>query len=122
MVSNHQPYYSKHMVSATNKKEMDMKNPGDGSRNQIDYILISKRFRNVLLSTKTYPGQDCYSDHFPVAAKFKLELEKTQSKPKNIKLNLALLKPNQTLQELYRMAVQNKVEVLAEAEEVTSNG
>ena len=59
------------MVSATNKMKK-----GHGSRNHIDYILISERFRNVLRSAKTYPRADCYSDHVPVAAKFRLKFEK----------------------------------------------
>ena len=76
---------------------MTWKSPGNRSRNQIDYILMSKRFKNALLSAKTYPGADCYSDQVPVAVKFKLKLKKTQSKTKNFKLDLALLEQNQTL-------------------------
>ena len=55
--------------------------------------------------------EQTYSDHVPVAAKFKLKLKKTQSKAKNIKLDLALLKSNQTLREKYCLTVQNKFKV-----------
>ncbi|CAG4984092.1 unnamed protein product [Colias eurytheme] len=37
-------------------------------RNQIDYLLISKRHRNSIKSAKTYPGADIGSDHNPVVA------------------------------------------------------
>lgn len=32
-------------------------------RNQIDYVMINKRYRNSILSAKTYPGADMASDH-----------------------------------------------------------
>ena len=92
--------------------------PGDRNRNQIDYTLISKKLRIALLSAKTYPGVNCYSHHVPVPSKFKLKLMKTQSTSKNIKLDLTLLKSNQTLGEKYCLAIQNKFEVLGEAEDV----
>ena len=64
------------------RKKWTWKSPGNGSRNQIDHILIRKRFRNGLLSVKTYPGADCYTDHVPVAAKHKLKLKKPEVKLK----------------------------------------
>ena len=59
------------------RRKWTWKSPGDGSRNQIDYILVGNRLRSPLLAAKIYPGADCYSDHVSVAAKFKLELKKT---------------------------------------------
>ena len=56
------------------RRKWTWKSPGDGSRNRIDYILVSKRFRNAFLTAKTNTPADCYSDHVPVAAKFKLKL------------------------------------------------
>ena len=38
------------------------KSPGDGVRNQIDYITINKRFHNSILQVKGYPGADGGSD------------------------------------------------------------
>ncbi|GFO43397.1 craniofacial development protein 2-like protein [Plakobranchus ocellatus] len=92
------------------RRKWTWKSPGEEIRNQIDFILLSHRFRNALLSAKSYPGADCYSDHAPVIAKYKLKLKKTHRKIINIKLNLATLKSNQ--------AVQNNFETLGEAEEV----
>ena len=57
-----------------------------------------------------------YSDHVPVAAKFKLKVKKARAKSKDIKLDLALLNP--TIREKYLVTVYNKFEVLGEAEEV----
>ena len=46
-----------------------------------------------------------------------LKLKKAQGKPKNIILDLALLKSNQAFREKYHVAVQNKFEALGEVEE-----
>ena len=37
--------------------------PGGQYRNQIDYILCSRRWRHSIKSAKTRPGADCSSDH-----------------------------------------------------------
>ena len=50
--------------------------PGDQTRNQIDYILIGKRYRNALLSTKTRLGADIESDHVPLVSKIRVKLRK----------------------------------------------
>src|SRR5215469_13791909 len=56
------------------------KSPGDRSQSQIDYITISKRFRNELTQVKAYNGADCSSDHVPVIATMKLKLKKIVKK------------------------------------------
>ena len=45
-------------------------------RNQIDYILCSKRWRNFIQSAKTRPGADCASDQELLIAKFRFKLKK----------------------------------------------
>ena len=50
--------------------------PDGQHRNQIDYILCSKRWRSSIQSTKTRPGNDCGSDHELLIAKFRLKLKK----------------------------------------------
>ncbi|GFN81087.1 craniofacial development protein 2-like protein [Plakobranchus ocellatus] len=86
------------------------KSPGDETRNQIDYMMISKRYRNTLLLAKTYPSADCYSDHVPGVGKFKLKLKKNSNPFTNIEFDLAILKTNQTIREKYQISVQNKFE------------
>ena len=55
------------------KRKLKCKRTGDGSRNQIDKIMISKKSRKALLSAKTYPGADRNSGYVLAAAKFKLK-------------------------------------------------
>ncbi|KAL0893269.1 hypothetical protein ABMA27_014867 [Loxostege sticticalis] len=76
------------------------KHPKDGKdgrilRNQIDYILVNRRFRNSILSAKTYPGADIASDHNPVVAEIKLKLKKVTKKITRPILDVAQVKDPQ---------------------------
>jgi len=50
------------------------------TKNQIDYILIDKRYRNGVRNCKTRSDADCGSDHNPVIAKIKIKLQKQQNR------------------------------------------
>ena len=50
--------------------------PDGQCRNQIDYILCSRRGRSPIQSAETRPGADCGSDHELLVAKFRLKLKK----------------------------------------------
>ena len=47
----------------------------DGSRHQIDYILIKKEQSPIIRGVKTLPGSDCGSDHELLIADIKLKLK-----------------------------------------------
>ncbi|GFS19835.1 craniofacial development protein 2-like [Elysia marginata] len=97
---------------------MDMESPGDGSRNQIDFILISIRFRNALLISKTLPSADCYSDHVLLMGKIRVKLRKQKKTKPNIRLNLDLLTSDTDLCQKYNLKVKNKFKAFEEIEEV----
>ena len=50
--------------------------PEGHSRNQIDYILCSQRWRSSIHSSKIRPGADYGSDYEILNAKFRLKLKK----------------------------------------------
>ena len=50
--------------------------PAENVRNQIDYIMINKRFRNAIKRVTTYPGADVGSDHNPVVGRFALRFQR----------------------------------------------
>ena len=50
--------------------------PDGQHQNQIDYILLSQRWRSPIQSAKTRPGADCGSDHELLIGKFRLKLKK----------------------------------------------
>ena len=63
--------------SSNNRRRLYTWTSPDGKhRNQIDYILCSRRWRSSIQSTKTRPGADCGSDHELLITKFKLKLKK----------------------------------------------
>ena len=66
-------HWSQQTPSANNTRE-DSTN--GQYRNQIDYILLSQRWRNSIQSAKTRPGADCGSEHELLIAKFRLKLKK----------------------------------------------
>ena len=56
--------------------------PCDRTRNQIDYIMVQKRWRSTLQNVRTRPSADCGSDHQLLVAKLKLRLKaKKESRP-----------------------------------------
>ena len=87
------------------------KSPGDIVRNQIDYIAISRRFRNAVIQCKTKPSADCNSDHVPVTASFKVKLKKLKKEKPKKQLEYGLLR-NRDLQEKYSIEVKNRYEAL----------
>ena len=69
------------------------KSPGDIVRNQIDFILISHRFKNSIVQCRTHHGADIGSDHNPVVAKIRLKMKKMKTKyERPPKVDLAQLK------------------------------
>ena len=50
--------------------------PDGQHENQLNYILLSQRWRSSILSAKTRLGADCGSDHGLLIAKFRFKLKK----------------------------------------------
>ena len=70
------------------------KSPDGDTRNQIDYMLVNKRFRNCVKQAKAYPGLDINSDHNPVIVKMKIQLKKLNKTNRKQQLDFSLLKNN----------------------------
>ncbi|XP_008476273.1 craniofacial development protein 2-like [Diaphorina citri] len=54
--------------------------PDKVMRNQIDFLLINKRFRNSCVTIRTYPGADIVSDHNPLVGDFRIRMKKAKKK------------------------------------------
>ena len=81
----------------------------DGSyRNQIDYILVQKRWRSSFTSAKTYPGADCGSDHQLLVSTMKMKLRRIKKPKKPVRFDITKLDDN------YRVEVKNKFQKLME--------
>ena len=51
--------------------------PDGNTKNKVDHILISQRFRSALANVRSYRGADCGSDHIMVGAEIKIKLKVT---------------------------------------------
>ncbi|XP_037776954.1 craniofacial development protein 2-like [Penaeus monodon] len=52
--------------------------PNSNTRNQIDYSMINKRFRNAVKQSNSYPGTEINSDHNLVLAKVQIRLQEIE--------------------------------------------
>ncbi|GFN80446.1 craniofacial development protein 2-like protein [Plakobranchus ocellatus] len=100
------------------RRHWTWKSPGDRSRNKIDYILIQKRFRNAVKTSKSLSGADCDSDHIPLMCKFEIKLKKLRKAKANPKFQMDLLKSDEKLRDKIAIAVHNKHEILNNISEV----
>ena len=62
--------------------------PDDNTKNQIDYILASQRYRNTILNSKVYPGADCSSDHNLLVTRLRMRMKNIKKKKPVEKLDL----------------------------------
>uniref|UniRef100_A0A8D8S118 Craniofacial development protein 2 n=1 Tax=Cacopsylla melanoneura TaxID=428564 RepID=A0A8D8S118_9HEMI len=86
--------------------------PGRIVRNQIDYILVNKRFRNSCTTVKTYPGADINSDHVPLMGAFKIKMKRTNLKRKQ-RYDLRRLKDPNIKQEV-KLELNRKININTE--------
>ena len=100
------------------RKLWTWKSPEDNAKNQIDYIMTNKRFRNSLLTVKTMPGADCYTDHVLLFGKIRIKLKKTKKAPGKAKLDLILLKTESNIRESFNVAVRNRYSTLKSVQDL----
>ena len=85
--------------------------PNGLTRNQIDYILISNRWKSSIKIAKTLPGADIGSDHQLLIADFRIKLKMTKGAPKPCRFDL------QHLDDKYRVETRNLFQELMVREE-----
>lgn len=96
--------------------------PDGRTVNQIDHVVIQKRFSNCIQDVRTYRGADCDTDHFLVVVKMRVKMKRVEkrSSRKNILLLEDLRTPeivNSYIQEINKEldqpvpeAIQNDVD------------
>ena len=90
--------------------------PGGRYKNQIDYILIKKRWLRCVTNSRAYPGPDCGTDHNLVGATIRLRIKKQGLRSIGMKINLSAL-DDPLLREAYNVEVNNRFEELRLLEE-----
>ena len=96
------------------------KSPGDVHRNQIDYIMVRKRFSNSVKDCRTYQGADINSDHSLLVSKMKFRLKKIEKRKIKEQYNLDMLKQD-NIQKQYAVEVRNRFNALLCEESVQSD-
>ena len=75
--------------------------PGDLTRNQNDYILSEKRFRNSILNCKTYPQADCNTDHILLVATLRLQLKTCTKSKITLKKDYSIYKQKEIIKNIH---------------------
>ena len=91
--------------------------PGGNTMNQIDHVLINRRFRNSVKDTRVYRSADIGSDHHLVCTVVKLRLSKqtTEKKRCRVQYDTARLRNEEVLRR-FNIALQNRYQVLENEE------
>ena len=88
--------------------------PDNRTRNQIDYITLSQKWKSNIKNVRTRPGADCNSDHQLLWAEIRFQLKKMEHPLPPIRLDYNAMGP------AYRITVENKFETLLQCEEEKS--
>ena len=74
------------------RKRYTWKSPRYITRNQIEYIMINKIFKNSIKQAKAMPGADINSNHIPIKIMMNLKFKKLRKVKVKEQLELGLLK------------------------------
>ena len=78
-------------------------------KNQIDCVLVAKRYRNGVQNGKSMPGAECGSDHNPVIVKMKIRLQRVKKSKRMVKCNLRGFKTKKVRDD-YRMRLDKQLQ------------
>ena len=78
------------------------RSPGERTRNQIDYIMVKRRWRTSLLNVKTRPDADCGSDHQLLLATTKIKLQTTTKRENATRYDI------QNIPEAFTVEIRNR--------------
>ena len=95
--------------------------PDGNTTNQIDHVLVKRKFRSALMDVRVYRGADCDSDHYMVAAKIRIKLTtKRRNGGQTPKINTEKLK-EEVARTQYQVEVRNRFAALDGDEDVNWN-
>lgn len=82
--------------------------PDGQTKNQIDFIAVSNRFRNSIKNSKVRPGADCGSDHNLVAASVKIRFKRIKRTVGKKRWNINLMEDSD-LKKQFQVETENKL-------------
>ena len=93
------------------RKRYTWVSPLDQSRHQLDYILVNRKWKNIILDSKSMPGADADTDHMMVKAKVRLKALKGDKKKGPLRFNIDKF-DNKEIREEYELETKNRFSVL----------
>ena len=92
-----------------------------GTKSQLDYILINKKWKNSIKNVKAYSSfASIGSDHRVISARLKLSLRKFKTPTQKKLYNWSALSNNEELQHQYTIQIRNRyAELFIEGEDIT---
>ena len=94
-----------------------------GTKSQIDYILINRKWKNSVQNFEAYSSfASIGSDHRVITARIKLSLRSDRPSPKRKLYDWGVLRTDESLQELYSVRVNNRFSELSKesGDDITS--
>ena len=91
--------------------------PDRRTKNQIDYILIDKRYRNSVTNSKSRTEADCGSDHNPVVADVDTRLKRIKNVKRTKRWNLKRLEL-ETNRTRFQERISEKIDSMMDLEDV----
>jgi hypothetical protein len=85
--------------------------PDKKTKNQIDYIMINKRWRRSVMDVRTYRGADVNSDHILIRARIQLKLRAVKKVQRRRKFTVYKLKQAE-VEEAFRLELRNRFSAL----------
>ena len=96
--------------------------PDGTTKNQIDHVIINRRWRSSLQDVRAYRGADVASDHTLVLAVVSLKLRRSKGRQaRQQRLDSGRLNESLTKQ-AFAVEVKNRFQVLGEQQEMTIDG
>ena len=90
--------------------------PDKKTKNQIDYIMINKRWRRSVIDTRTYRGADVNSDHILLRARIQLKLRAVRKVQGRRRFAVHKLK-QQEVKEAFKLELRNRFSALEDLED-----
>ena len=97
--------------------KLTWKSPDGRTINQIDHVIINKKWRRSLLDVKVYRGADVSSDHYMLFAKIKLKLMAVDSNKQRRRVYDINRLKSQEVRRNFSIELKNKFAALADLED-----
>ena len=98
------------------KHQWTWESPDGVTKNQIDYVLVNKKWRTSITSCRAFPGADIGSDHQLLLAGVRIKLKRQRMQKKVKRFNISKQKDN-LIKDQFEVTVGGRFNVLLEQQQ-----